>query len=547
MRSFGVALLLSASLAVAPALAQPKGAPSSAPAKPALDVPDSELPPLPSLPALKKEEPDPEAQKALEALLARLTSEKKDIRDGAMKELGKLGKPRPADPAKASAGSTDGADEIAWAPAVRARVQEIRERLDRDRAPRILADARKAAKKGLSKEELADDDGGDWLEFMLRSAAPKDDTWRDVVELLAMVRVLGAVGTTPAVRELIELRANFGDLLRIDLARQIHKLKDRAVPALLEAKKHDATVVQRFADSELDRLGKVTPGEAVSTSDYEVLTDTLRAFGYTKNEEAVDVLLSFANHERRKIREAAREAVAAIGEAGRWRLRDVYQDLTGEKIDKSLPWDVVARRIFAIYDKGRVAELWSIFTSGLEAGKASQHAVAVEAFDKVLARDPLFERRREMAPSYFAHAKTIGFDRAEERIAMLRKAKRLDPKGADVTRIEAEIAFSEAKVLIEEGRPDRFLVQRAVELDPTHSEAKALLDGFEEQALKEPAPPPPRYGLAGAIAGATVALMGLVAFLLLRRPPPKKPGGGASQPGGGGSPPQPQVEGSAGA
>ncbi|MBK6517374.1 MAG: hypothetical protein IPG04_25495 [Polyangiaceae bacterium] len=535
MRSFGAALLfIAASVAVAPAGAQPKGGPSasasapSAPPKPALDVPDAELPALPSLPSIRKEEPEPESIKALESLLARLTSEKKDIREAALKDLGKLGTPKPADPTKATAASA--ADEIVWAPAVRARVQEIRERLDRDRAPRVLADARKGAKKGMSKDELADAENADWLEFMLKAAAPKDDAWRDVVELLAMVRVLVAEGTTPAVRELIELRANFGDLLRIDLSRHIAKLKDRAVPALLEAKKHDATVVQRFADTELDRLGKVTPGEAVSTSDYEVLADTLRAFGYVKNEEAVDVLLSFANHDRRKIRQAAREAIAAIGEAGRWRLRDVYQDLTGEKIDKSLAWDIVARRIFAIYDKGRVAELWHIFTSGLDASKAGQHSAAVEAFDKVLARDPLFERRREMTSSYFAHAKTIGFDKAEDRLAMLRKAKRLDPQGAEVSRIDAEIAYSEAKVLIEEGRPDRFLVKRAVELDPDHIEAKALLDSFEEQALGEPAPPPPRYGLAGAIAGGTVALMGLVALFLLRRPAPKRRPGGPTQP-----------------
>ena len=39
-----------------------------------------------------------------------------------------------------------------------------------------------------------------------------------------MVRILGGAGTTPAVRDLIELRANFNDLLRIDLARQLDKL-----------------------------------------------------------------------------------------------------------------------------------------------------------------------------------------------------------------------------------------------------------------------------------------------------------------------------------
>ncbi|NUP09980.1 MAG: hypothetical protein HOW73_28360 [Polyangiaceae bacterium] len=518
MRSFGTALLLITLVAVPaharpPASASAQPAASADPAPHALDIPDAELPPLPQLAPIKREEPDQPSISALEGLLGRLVSEKKDIRQAAFEELQKIGKPKAND-----AKDTHKAD-VAWVPAIHARIQDIRERLDRDRAPRILADARKSGKKGKSKDEL-DEDSSDWLEFVMKSAAPKDDAWRDLVELLAMIRILGAVGTTPAVREIIELRANFGDFLRIDLARQIAKLKDRAVPALLEAKKHDATVVQRFADLELDRLGKVTPGEAVSTSDYDVLADTLRAFGHIRNEEAVDVLLSFANHDRRKVRDAAREAVAAIGEAGRWRLRDAYQDLTGEKVDKSIPWDILARRIFAIYDKGRVAELWNIFTSGLDASNAGKHAVAVEAFDKVLARDPLFDRRKEMAVSYFELAKSLPFDKADDRLAMLRKARRLDPDPKN-TAIDAEIAFTEAKILIAEGRPDRFLVDRAVKLDPTHADAKALLDGFEEQAV-QPDKPVPRYGLAGGIAGGTVLLAGIAAFFLFRKKPAPK-------------------------
>lgn len=526
MRFSGVAILVVVSLAAVPVAAKPPSsssasaagstAPSSSPGT--LDVPDAELPPLPQLAAIRREPPTLEATKALESLLNRLTSEKKDIREAASQELEKI-----EEPPAVGAAPIDPKNDVAWVPAVHARIQDIRERLDRDRAPRILSEARKAAKKGMSKKELADEENADWLEFVMQRADPEEDAWRDLVELLAMVRILGGVGTTPAVRELIELRANFGDFLRIDLARQIAKLKDKAVPALLEAKKHDATVVQRFADSELDKLGKVTPGEAVSTSDYDVLADTLRAFGYVKNEEAVDVLLSFANHDRRKVRDAAREGIAAIGEAGRWRLRDAYQDLTGEKVDKSVAWDIVARRIFALYDKGRVAELWNIFTSGLDAAGAGQHAAAVESFDKVLARDPLFDRRREMSVSYFEAAKSIGFDKADDRLAMLRKARRLDPMSKSGSTVDAEIAFTEAKILIAEGRPDRFLVERAHELDPSHAEAKSLLDTFEAQAVK-PDPPVPRYGLAGAVAGGTVLLAGIVAFFWRRKPkaqPPK--------------------------
>ncbi len=508
--------------------AAPPGASASA-ATPsaAVTVTDSELSPLPKLEAIRRVEASTDAAKELESLLGRLVSEKLDIREAARKELDK---PMPE-----------------LAPAVHARVQQIRESLDRKKAPNVIGDARKAARKERKEQKKAgkqsdDDESGDWLAIVMADAHPKDQTWREIVELLAMVRVLSGAATMPALRDLIELRANFNELLRIDLLRQLDKLKEKAVPALLEATKHDAANVRSFAREKLDKLGKVTPGEAVSTTDPEVLADTLRAFGHIREVEAVDVLLSFANHDRKKVRDAAREAITAIGEPGRWRLRDAYQDLIGEKVDKSVPWDLLARRIFAIYDKSRVAELWGLYSSGVDAAKAGKSGQAVEAFDKVLARDPLFDRRSEMAAAYFAEAKTIPFEEAERRLAMLRKARRLAPESADarakvdidVDKVDAEIAFTEAKVLIKEGRPERYLLTRATELDPSHVEAKELLASFEEKASPKPQAAVPRYTLAGGIGAGALLLIGFVAFFRRKKSSPnaspQKPKAGAVTP-----------------
>lgn len=526
-----IALLAFASPAAAKPRGKPAVDPSAQPAAPAetvrsLDIPDSELPKLPELAPLRKVEPNAASTQALESLLERLVSEKKETREAALKDLDKIGSDKEA---KADRLGADASKEIEWVPAIVARIQAIRGSLDRERAPAILDEARRVARKGLSKKDLQDEEKTDWLDFVLRKPLPKEAAWRDLTHLLGMIRILANVGTTPAVRELLELRANFGEFLRKDLSRQIERLGDKAVPALIEGQKHDATVVRELAKLELDRLGKITPGEIVSMRDPELLADTLRAFGRIRNEDAVDVCLSFANHDRKKVRDAAREAIGAIGDAGRWRLRDAYQDLTGEKVDKSLAWDILARRIFALYDKTRVAELWGIFSSGLDAQKAGQYPAAVEAFDKVLAREPLFERRKEMAKAYFEVAKTVPFDKADDRLAMLRKARRLDPTASDVAKLDAEIAYTEAKALIAEGRPDRFLVERAVELDPDHADARALLASFDQRAVEDPTAPAaatkPRYGLAGAVAGGTVFLMALVAALLFRKKkePPSPP------------------------
>lgn len=505
MRHWAFLLLLAAAT---PAWASsPTAAPSADPTAPVLPKlpPDAELPPLVALPALKRAELDPDGAKELERLLGRLTSQKRDIREAALGELAKV-------------------DE-AIVPAIHARVQVIRESLDRDRAPRIIEAARKTAREQRksekrSKKDAETEEDSDWLRFVLADAKPDSDTWREVVELLAMIRMLRTVGTTPAVREILELRANFGEMLRVDLMRQLLTLGDRAVPALLEAKRHDASVVREFADKVLDTMGKVTPGEAVSTAEPEILADTLRAFGYVRDVDAVDVLLSFANHDRKKVRDAARQAVASIGEPGRFRLRDAYQDLTGEKVDKSVTWDVLARRMFFLYDQARAAEITRTFQTGLGLANAKSWSLAAVEFDKVLAIDPQFERRGEMSATYFELGKQTSFDEPELRLARLRKARRLVNKPAPT--VDAEIAYTEAKMLLDEGRPDRFLLKRALELDPDHAEARALMVSFEEEAVRQAAQIEPKrpYGLVGGIAAGALALAALVALLPRRRPRP---------------------------
>ncbi len=522
----GAAAIASTSLdalaATEPAEARP-GSSASVPSFP----PAAQLPPIPKLAPVEIAAPDPEATKEVDALLTRLTSDKADIREAAREAL-----------ARVSPGALG---------SIHLRLEELRAAIDRERVKAALeqvrTSGREAKRKGKSKRK-GDDKGDtnpqaksdadaaksgddeaerddDWLRFALAKPAPKNDAWRDLVHLLGCVRMLSAIGTTPAVRRLIELRANFGELLRLDLSRQLEQLGDRAVPALLEARAHDAAVVQRFAAVELDRRGKVTPQEAVGTADPDVLADTLRAFGRLREVDATSILIGFANHDRRKVRDAAREAIGAIGEAGRWRLRDAYLDLSGEKPDKSLGWDLLARRIFHLYDRARFLELEELVARATTLAKEGKHTEATSVFDQVLARDPLVDERAAMAASYAIAARTLRRD--EDQLAMLRKARLLDPRAPDATKLDAQIAFLEARLMAASGRPDRFLLDRALELDPSHDEAKALRDAQRQPA--EAALPPSRRPLYAALLGAaSLALAAVVAFARRAAPsPPRRP------------------------
>ena len=48
--------------------------------------------------------------------------------------------------------------------------------------------------------------------------------------------------------------------------------------------------------------------------------------------------------------------VAAIGEPGIWQLRDQYLSLTGNKAPKEWAWDRLARELFSLYDRARLAD-----------------------------------------------------------------------------------------------------------------------------------------------------------------------------------------------
>jgi tetratricopeptide (TPR) repeat protein len=505
----------------APALAAGEASPSAtATAGPS----PSALPELPRLAPIVNAEPGPAALQELDRLLARLTAEDDRTRTNAQTALSEV--------------------TPAFVPAIRHRIQDIRASLDREAAPRIIEAARKAGRKSLkAKEEpktagegkdskgkarKADDEGdGDWLDFLLATPRPKDKAWQDVVRLVSMERMLTVIGTTPAVRELIALHAYFGEMLRIDLQRQIAKLRDKAVPALIEARQHDAKIVQRWANKQLDVLGRAIPGEAVASNDTQILADVLRAYGRTRDVDAVRVILSFCNSERIQLREASREAIAAVGEPGIWQLRDQYLSLTGNKAPREWTWDRIARELFALYDRARLAEVYKLMDEGVAAASAKKLPEAIEAFDKVLSRSPLFDRRKEMVRSYFERATQLERDHHEEALVMMRKALRLDPKGELAKKIEAEVAYLEGAISVDRGAPDKTAFERALEIDPRHEQARTGLAALEDKAVERQSQLP-RYAAAGAIGLLSVITM----ILLARRRPSRGAPKGAAAAGG---------------
>jgi len=418
-------------------------------------------------------------------------------------------------------------------PAIAQRMRELRDRLDGPAAEALLDQARKAGRKALDKAQAdekheqkrpkaasgkpRDETEGDWLGFVLALGRKRGESWTDVVQLYGMLRMLEAVGTTPAVRVMVDSTSYFGELVRIDVQRAVGRLGDKAVAALLEARKHDTPKVSRWAIRMLDDMGRAIPGEAVSSTDPEVVADVLRAFGRTRDVDAVRVVLSFCASDRVGLREAAREAIAAIGEPATWQLKDAYQQLTGEKAPKAWSWERTARELFRLHDKARLSEVGKLVAEGTAALQQKRYRDATTAFDQVLARTPLFERRAEMAPAYVGLAAELDQEgKRDEAQEALRKALRLRPQHPDNPKVESRLLTLEAAALAEAGTPDRFLVRHALELDPTNEPARKLLATLESSSAE-------RQGRSGRMLGALgVGLAALVALVLMARWPRRK-------------------------
>jgi hypothetical protein len=514
--------------AAAAALASFAALATLAPPRPAPAAPAAQAP-LPRLASTALPPPDADLARELEAALAKAAGGKDDERQAGLSAL------RDAGPA--------------MVPALARKLAELRKSLDRDAAGALIAEARRrgrakagaapapAPKGPAGADDEAGEGGGDWLAFVTAAPRPGDATYRDVVAVLAAERALADAGTTPAVRELVNVFVYFGDLFRIDVQHMLARLGDRALPALLEARKHEAERVRRWASRQLDALGKAIPGEAVQVTDPQVLADVLRAYGRTKDVDALRVVVSFAGSDRAQVRDAAREALVNYGEAAIWQLREAYENLLGQRPPPGSPWDKLAADLFEAHDRARLAEVYALFDEGLELGRAGRFADMAERFDRVLARAPTFERRAEMVPGYLSLARSVDADDPGRALALARKALRLDPQGAHAKALGSYVLTLEGEAQLGRGLADAVPFQRAVDLDPSNGRARADLARLERGPGLAP-PGPYRYAAAAA-----VALAALASALFLRpwrrATPPLAPAGNArppAAPGGGANP-----------
>jgi len=498
------ALLLAAAPTQAEESRTPPASASSAPS-----AAPRRLPELPKARPLELPAPKPEELEELDERLARITDADAAVRDNAVREILET--------------------DARLVSAIRFRLGKIADQEDRDAMKRALLAVRREARDDLREETDGKGkvDTPDYLTMLTQYARPKDRNWVNVTRVVALSRMLERVGTVEATRGLVELYSRYGEFLRVDTQLALARLGDKALAALIEARRHQAEKIASWAGRQLDMLGKAIPSEAVQTEDHQVLADVLRAYGRIRDPDAARIIVSFAGTERSQVREAARQAIALMGETGNWQLRDAYENVVGKRPARDWTWERTARELFGELDRLRTAEVNELFETGIKAQSEGDLERMRAAFDQVLAKSPLHERRDEMIGGYWEYARRFGGERRPAALAALRRAERLAEGTSHAPKIRSLRLALEAEERLSKGTADRTLVRRALDLDPTNELAQALSTRFEQP---DPGDSGVRARYSAALVIALVSLLGIV-WVIFRRPALKssepEPGAGA--------------------
>ena len=378
---------------------------------------------------------------------------------------------------------------------------------------RKLAELRRAGDGGILaatrpfRERASKEPGFDLVDGLAEQKPDAVATRALVVACL--LRALAHVGTITALRGLVLAAGDFGGAFRPELTRQVKQLGERAIAALIEARHEASSDVRYWANTQLEALGKRTPGDMVQTSDNQVIADVLRAYALIKDLDALPVVLSFVNSDHVLVRAAAREATLAYGQEAVWKLREAYAVLTGDQAPEGSTAADLAKKLFDTYDRYRLEEVYALLDDGLAKQKGHDMKGAIAAFDEVLARQPLLDRRAEMASAYAEYGESLeGSDRATALLTM-RKALRLDQSGERTKHVKSELLTLEGEDLLARGIPDTEPFEQALTLDATNGRARAELDRMRAQTVSGRTR---AYRFVGAGALLVVALVVIAVF-----------------------------------
>lgn len=401
----------------------------------------------------------------------------------------------------------------------------------------------------------------DWLEALtsldrdaiaagLRPAAV------DALLTVALIRALANTDHPEAALSLVRFGYRHGGAFRDECGRQVRTMGVHAVPGLVRAKAikdPQAYKMVRYAAYQLDRMNLTRPLLAVKRADPNLLVDLLHAYGEVRESAAVDVVLTFCDHDNLQVRRAARWAMLRYVSGRPPRAKKRKLKLTGGRRterERTLYWTyrqlatralstalaeikvpgggehreevrrrlvdeveprTMAERLFAHQEKQRAQRRTLSYQKALALAKKGKLDTALGRFDEFLTDDPFMEQRAEMAAYYFRRGTQLqdqGGQAAGARLMV--KALHLNPRAAFAREARARLLVAEALASDATLSEKRWKLQRALHLAPELKPAQQALAGFEGKRKQ-------RVFIAGGVGGGTLLFLALGLTLVWRR------------------------------
>jgi tetratricopeptide (TPR) repeat protein len=334
-------------------------------------------------------------------------------------------------------------------------------------------------------------------------------------ERLALLRSLEHIATPAAGRVIADLLAVHYSPWKWESRRIVDRMGIRALPWLIEVRRHDRPGIRRWGRWGRDHLGMEEPGKAIQAAQEhgpELLAAVIRAYGKVRDMDAMPIVVSFVSHGTQTVRRAARKAVDRYGQNCIWQLRRAYRIHAGQDADTSWGWKRTRRELYQVLDAERLGPARQEMKAGLEAKREGKLGTMAEHFRQALRMAPAMKRRREMAPGFAELAETkLQKGQLTEATSAYRRALALAPDAGQAESWRAELAFTRAERKLAQGVVDPGAYRRVLQLAPGHPQASKRLDVLSGAAAERA-----RTRRKWA-AGAAALLLGLVAYLLLFR------------------------------
>jgi len=386
----------------------------------------------------------------------------------------------------------------------------------------------------------------------------------EALEVVGLLRAIGATRRDDAVGPIFDFAFALDGVFRDECGRALRAMESAAVPALIARMRATGKGVEafrrrRYASYQLDRMDRAQPIKAIRTApDDRLRAAIIHAYGEARAIDAVEAILDqvdapsgivrrearwawlryvtgpappppprrhrklaggsqesdekedYLSHRELALLALTRKLAAIQGDPDceRCRRGPDHQLVIPTAADAA---EAMTREVFAHDDQLRAATWSADFEAARARADRGDLDGAIAVYRSILARDPLYGRRAEIAEAFYRRGEALaGEGHGERAQELLREAVLLDGRGARARHAEATLHLIEARLRVAAGRDPGAELDRALELSPESAEVRRLRDAREGGAGRL------RRQWQGALLAGAVLGIGLLAVLIVR-------------------------------